>query len=181
MNARSTSDSASNFGAIPEGWALAALDDVCGTVESVDPKKVFAHTLFKYVDVSSIDNDGHVIVEPKVIEKDKAPSRARQLIRTDDVVFSTVRVYLENIGWVDGALDGHIASTAFCVLRGKAGITGRYLYRHVSSRDFIDRLLPLQRGNSPPAVLEVDIRRQLIPLPPTNEQVRIADKLDIPH
>ena len=37
--------------------------------------------------------------------------------------------------------------------------------------------MPLQRGNSPPAVLDIDVKAQLVPLPPYREQLRIAARI----
>jgi type I restriction enzyme S subunit len=84
---------------------------------------------------------------------------------------SGVRVYLRNFALI--ALDEvDVASTAFCVLSPGEELDPAYLFLWVSSDQFIHRLLPLQRGNSPPAVLDADVRDQLIPLPPTIEDQR---------
>jgi type I restriction enzyme S subunit len=59
------------------------------------------------------------------------------LVKGGDVVFSNVRVYLENIALVPQELDGAIASTAFCVLRPADGIESRFIYYFVTSKPFI--------------------------------------------
>lgn len=112
------------------------------------------------------------------LEAERAPSRARQLVKLDDTLFSGVRVYLKNIALVDDAHDGAIASTAFCVLRPNAAVDPRYLYFFANSQKFISDLLPLQRGNSPPAVLDSDIKARSIPIAPLNEQWRIVARID---
>lgn len=162
---------------LPRGWARTTLAAACSPVDSVSPAALFDGT-FRYVDISSIDNERQLIVQAKEVPVEDAPSRAKQLLKHGDVVFSTVRVYLRNIGYVDQSLDGQIGSTGFCVLRGAKGVLGRYLYRYVTSDRFIRELLPHQRGNSPPAVLEADIKAQPFNLPPTAEQERIVAKLD---
>lgn len=65
-----------------------------------------------------------------------------------------------------------VASTAFCVLRPDGDLDPYYLYSWVTSDTFIKLLLPLQRGNSPPAVLDADVRAQPIPIPPSLEEQR---------
>jgi len=47
----------------------------------------------------------------------KAPSRARKIIKSGDIVFATTRPYLKNIAVVPLVLDNQICSTGFCVLR----------------------------------------------------------------
>src|SRR5262245_21253843 len=46
---------------------------------------------FTYVDISSIDRETKRIVDPKVLPVTKAPSRARQVLKSGDVVVSMTR------------------------------------------------------------------------------------------
>jgi type I restriction enzyme S subunit len=160
---------------IPAGWIWTALETVTEPVATIDPRKASDGT-FTYIDLSAV-HDGSV-VEPQVISSENAPSRARQAVRLNDILFSGVRVYLKNIALVDEAHDPAVASTAFCVLRPTEALNPRYLYWFVNSQRFIGSLLPLQRGNSPPAVLDSDTKAQPIPLPPVNEQQRIVARID---
>jgi type I restriction enzyme S subunit len=48
----------------------------------------------------------------------------------------------------------------------------------VNRQKLINCLLPLQRGNSPPAVLDNDIKAQPIPIAPLDEQRRIVARID---
>lgn len=107
-----------------------------------------------------------------------APSRARQLVRAHDVLFSTVRTYLKNIAQVPEACDGQVASTGFAVLRGKEGVSSKYLFYFCLTEDFLDTLGSLQRGTSYPAVHDSDVREQFIPLPPLAEQRRIVAAIE---
>ena len=44
--------------------------------------------------------------------------------------------------------------------------------------EFVNRLTPLQRGTSYPAVRDEDVKRQIIEIPPAREQERIVAKID---
>ncbi len=114
---------------LPDSWAEARLGDVCEPVSQRGPSA--EHETFRYIDLGAIDNRAKRVAEATGVPVLKAPSRAKQVVRYGDVVFSTVRVYLENIAEVPGELDGEIASTAFCVLRPAQGISSRYLYHYV--------------------------------------------------
>jgi type I restriction enzyme S subunit len=163
---------------LPDGWSYAPLEQVCDPVLAVDPKKHFEHG-FSYIDISSINAEELRIVAAKHVSKrETPPSRARQLVNSGDTLLSTVRVYLRNVAIVSGEYDGQIASTGLCVLRGSIALEHRFLFHFVTGRSFTNTLLPLQRGNSPPAVLEEDIKAQRIPVPPINEQRRIVEKID---
>lgn len=130
----------------------------------------------KYVDLSAIDHQQ--ITKPQEISPKAAPSRARQKIAAGDTLFSCVRVYLENTAFVPAELDNEIASTAFAVLRPTATINPRYLYLLVRQQQFIRDMVDKQRGNSPPAVLESDVKAAIVPLAPSAEQARIAARID---
>lgn len=158
---------------LPEGWRWERLSSVSSAPQSGSPNSRFADE-FRYLDVSGIDGSK---LAPRVVATADAPSRARQFVQPGDSVLSGVRVYLRNIALVpDDAVD--VASTAFCVVRPGPDTLPRYLHYWIGSDWFINRLLPLQRGNSPPAVLDEDVRAQPIPVPPTGVQSQLVNRID---
>jgi type I restriction enzyme S subunit len=142
---------------LPEGWVWTTIGEVTQPIEKVDPTQK-PDEEFTYLDISSIDNKTNVIREPKVYYGTDAPSRARQSVHGGDVLFSTVRTYLKNIAEVPQAYDGQIASTGFSVLRGKEGVSSKYLFYYSLTTDFLSALAELQRGTSYPAVRDSDVR-----------------------
>jgi type I restriction enzyme, S subunit len=134
---------------------------------------------FVYVDISSVDAKQKRIAEPKNIPCSSAPSRARQLLESTDVLVSTVRPNLNCVAYVPGELEGSIASTGFCVLRSnKQSLDSRYLFHWVQSEAFIGDMVSKATGASYPAVSDSIIHASEIPLPPLEEQRRIAAILD---
>ena len=162
---------------LPKGWVWTTIGEVTQPIEKVMPKEN-PDTQFTYLDISSIDNQLNKVVEPKIYYGSEAPSRARQLVRAHDVLFSTVRTYLKNIALVSEIYDGQIASTGFSVLRGESGISPKYLFYYSLTDQFINPLSELQRGTSYPAVRDSDVRAQPIPLSPLPEQQRIVAKIE---
>lgn len=162
---------------LPQGWAWTTIGEITAPIEKVDPAAE-PNKPFTYLDISSIDNTTHVIREPKAHYGADAPSRARQRVHADDVLFSTVRTYLKNIAQVPQAYDGQIASTGFSVLRGKEGISSKYLFYFSLTTNFLSALAELQRGTSYPAVRDGDVRAQPIPLAPTVEQHHIVAEIE---
>lgn len=162
---------------LPSGWAMATLGDVCIGAEQVNPADVFPSE-FRYLEISSIDNRHHQFVDPSLVDVAEAPSRARQLVRAGDTLFSTVRTNLKNIALISQEYDGQICSTGFSVLRPKSNIEHRYIFYFAVSQAFVDRVSALQRGVSYPAVRDADVRAQAIPVAPLNEQRRIVERID---
>ena len=162
---------------LQKGWYWVNLGDVCQEIETKKPE-LEPEWKFQYIDIASIDNAIKKIVSPKKYLGKDAPSRARQVVRVNDVVFSTVRTYLMNIAMVPEQLDGQIASTGFCVIRAANQIVPKYIFYFSISHRFINQLNELQRGTSYPAVRDRDIFAQPFPLCSTKEQERIVEKIE---
>ena len=132
---------------------------------------------FNYVDIGAVDGRTGRVVTTKRMPGKETPSRARQEVRQGDVLFSTVRPYLRAIALIH-AVPNAVASTGFCVLRPALGIDPRYLFHALRSDSFVEQVLPHQRGSSYPAVRNQDVLAQVIEVPPTLEQSRIAAAVD---
>ena len=162
---------------LPDGWVWTTIGEVTQPIEKVKPREN-PDAPFTYLDISSIDNRAFRIAEPKAYYGAEAPSRARQLVQANDVLFSTVRTYLKNIALVPAAYDGQIASTGFSVLRGEPVVSSKYLFYYTLTDRFVNELGKLQRGTSYPAVRDGDVRAQPIPLAPLPDQRRIVAEIE---
>lgn len=162
---------------LPQGWAEAKLGDVCLVFESRDPGWN-PDAEFTYVDIGAIDNKTQSISSPKRMLGSEAPSRARRVIKENDVLFSTVRTYLKNIAMVPQSLDGAYTSTGIAILRAGDGIEPRYLFNWVTSDAFITEISKSQDGTLYPAVTDKDVFEAGIRLAPVPEQRRIVSKVD---
>ncbi|KAB1578828.1 hypothetical protein FS592_16310 [Serratia plymuthica] len=162
---------------LPKGWASTTLKTVVAPYESIDPRRQ-PERKFRYVDIGSIDNRIQKITEPKEFLGREAPSRARRVMKTDDVLFATVRTYLKNIALVTEDLDGELTTTGIVPLRSNNAITPKYLFNWVRSDRFIASISKSQSGTLYPAVSETDILDAKISVPPLTEQKRIVAKLD---
>ena len=158
-------------------WPMVRLGYLCDArIETVVPE-ANPDTVFSYVDISAVDAASKRIVAPKKLLGKQASSRARQRLKTGDVIVSTVRPNLNSVAMVEAELDGAIGSTGFCVLRAKADVDPAFLFAWVRSREFVECLTALVAGAMYPAVSEGQVREQEIPLPPLAEQRRITGLL----
>lgn len=108
----------------------------------------------------------------------EAPSRARQIIQANDVLVSTVRPNLNAVAIVGPELDGATASTGFSILRPSDRVDAKYLFHWVRTPDFVLSMVRKATGASYPAVSDRIVKESTIPLPPIDEQRRIAAVLD---
>lgn len=162
--------------ALPEGWRWVKLGEVCDEAKTCDPR-LSPNVPFRYVDISSTNSASKRIINTRIILGKDAPSRARQLVETNDVLVATTRPNLNAVALVPAELDGEICSTGFCVLHPTAIIDATFLFFLVQARDFIDTLSREVRGMLYPAVTDNQVRSISIPLPPLPEQKRIAAKV----
>jgi type I restriction enzyme S subunit len=162
---------------LSQGWANVSVRDVVDDYETIDPQRT-PDKNFAYVDIGAIDNSVQKITDPKEFIGKDAPSRARRVIRTNDVLFSTVRTYLKNVAKVPPELNEQLTSTGICVLRANTAIDPAYLFHWASSTEFINKISEAQDGTMYPAVRDEDVLAGPIPLPPFPEQRRIVRKLD---
>ena len=162
---------------LPKGWGECSIGQVTLPVSKIDPKEE-PNREIDYIDIASIDNTRQVIGKVKQYQLKDAPSRARQIVRSGDVLFATVRPYLRNVASVPKDYDQQIASTGFSVLRPAEGICSAFLFYKAISRDFVNALAGVQYGVSYPAVKDEQVRDQLLWLPPLREQRRIVAKIE---
>ncbi|WP_296644316.1 restriction endonuclease subunit S, partial [Roseinatronobacter sp.] len=120
---------------------------------------------------------GQGINEATTMAFGDAPSRARRIVRSGDVLVSTVRTYLKALALVENAPGNLVASTGFAVLRPRE-IEPSFLGHVVSSDFFVGEVISRSVGVSYPAINSSDLIRIAIPVPPLAEQQAIAAFLD---
>ena len=159
------------------GWVEKRLGEALVKTETTDPTRS-PQTEFDYIDVSSVSKETLAIQETQRLQGKDAPSRARKLVRTNDVIFATIRPTLRRIAIVPDELDSQVCSTGYFVLRAKPDMDHRLVFYFLQTETFMTAMETLQKGASYPAVTDGDVRLQTIPIPPLNEQKTIAAKLE---
>ncbi|MBM7614808.1 restriction endonuclease subunit S [Alkaliphilus hydrothermalis] len=164
-----------DLGEIPESWNLRMIREVVNINPESLGNKTNKDFILNYIDIESVSTG--VINNTKVYSFDEAPSRARRKVRKNDVIISTVRPYLKAFAIVKDDLENLVCSTGFAVLRAKENIEFQYIYQCTLSDGFLNQLSNKMVGSNYPAVNSTDIQETLIPVPPLNEQQKIASML----
>lgn len=159
---------------LPDGWCTTKIGDV---VDRVIQRKPNNDEQFFYIDIGSIDRDQKKIETPDFILGKDAPSRARKIINTGDVLVSLTRPNLNAVAYVYEKYNEQIASTGFDVLKPKI-IDGKYLFALVRGQGFIESISKQVQGALYPAAKSSDVHNFEFNLPPLAEQQQIAKLLD---
>ena len=161
-----------------EGWEEKTLGEVLVKTETIDPTKK-PNKEFTYLDVSSVNKETKEIENATVLLGKDAPSRARKLVRTNDVIFATVRPTHSRVALITEEYDEQVCSTGYFVLRAKEFLSNNLVYYFLLTFSFNKQMEKLQKGASYPAVTDSEVKGINIPFPKSlNEQKVIIQKLD---
>ena len=134
---------------------------------------------FCYIDIGSVNNEEQVLNKSEtVLSADKAPSRARKIVKFGDILYSTVRPYLHNMCIINRSFTFEpIASTGFAVLTCHSNYLNEFLFMYMMSPIFDEYANRNEnsRGVAYPAIKDSRLSVALIPVPPVSEQQRIID------
>jgi type I restriction enzyme S subunit len=162
---------------IPESWAWCRLGSIVYNHGQMTPYEDFC-----YIDIGSIDNQKQLLnTNDTIISANNAPSRARKIVKTGDILYSTVRPYLHNMCIIDRDFSRTpIASTGFAVITCFQTMNNRYLFNYMLSPDFDNYANDSEnaKGVAYPAINDARLYNALVPLPPLLEQHRIINRIE---
>lgn len=161
-----------------QGWEIKKLGEVLLKTEAIDPTKK-PNKEFIYLDVSSVNKETKEIENAAIMLGKDAPSRARKLVRTNDVIFATVRPTHSRVALIPEEYNEQVCSTGYFVLRGKDFIFNPYLFYFLLTYEFNQQMEKLQKGASYPAVTDAEVKSIFLRYPKSlPEQKRIVAMLD---
>lgn len=125
---------------LPEGWRMGKFGEVCGiNTDNISSKDKFKE--IDYLDSSSVTNNKFDAYQHLIIGKDEIPSRAKRKVKTNDIVYSTVRPNLKHYGIIKGNVGNVVVSTAFAVIRSNTPeISNELLYMILTDDSFTEIL-----------------------------------------
>lgn len=166
------------IGEIPEDWEISPLKFNISYNDEILNENTDSEFEFDYIDIGSVEyGKGITCLQPMKFKN--APSRARRIVKKDDVILSTVRTYLKAVATVKHFEKTQIASTGFIVLRAKKNkITPEFLSYAVLADSFISMVEARSVGISYPAINSSEVVKIKIPIPTLSKQQKIAAFLD---
>lgn len=167
------------IGEIPENWRLSKIKYISDINSCTLNENTSEDFTFKYVDIGSVNSFGE-LCELEEMKFEKAPSRARRIVKSGDSIISTVRTYLKAITSFGDIEDNSIVcSTGFAVLTPKKEVVSEYLSYLVRNQRFIEQIVKRSTGVSYPAITSKEIGDLEIIIPNIYEQQKISNYLKI--
>src|SRR3989338_554797 len=136
--------------------------------------------LFKYVELSNINSSIGIIDGYSEVSGQEAPGRAKRVLKTNDVIVSSVEGSLEKVALANKEQDGFLASTGFFQFRGKE-ILPEVLLVLAKSLVLQMQLEKQYAGTILTAVPKEAIKNVFIPILPKSIQQKIADLVRQSH
>src|SRR5262245_47169968 len=158
-------------------WMRVKLNEICEINRRKLSEKTDPEFKFVYLDISSVSK-GKVSPPASKIRFKDAPSRARRIVRKNDILMSTVRPNLQAIALFTDEADGVIASTGFAVITAKREADAAFVYHSLFSPETTQQINALIAGTNYPAVNPSQVGGLKMSLPQIDEQRRIASALN---
>jgi type I restriction enzyme S subunit len=139
-------------------------------------QKDFFDSTFPYIEISEIDTISGEIQNIVQVEKEKAASRAKMIVRENDIIISTTRPNRGAISLIRKEQDFSIASTGFSVIRNITNpeIDREYLFTILRQQIILKQFEQRSSGGNYPAITQEELCSVTIPLPEKETQKKIV-------
>jgi type I restriction enzyme, S subunit len=156
-----------------EDWEKVKVGDFVKT-NAISINKNTALKTIEYLDTSSL-TEGK-IEGIQILSLKDAPSRARRLVKHNDVLISTVRPNQKHYGIIKNPKENLVVSTGFCVISCEM-IDPHFIYYLVTNDEMTEYLHSIAEGSTStyPSLKPSDIERIEFQLPPLEKLKEFAD------
>ncbi len=119
-----------------------------------------------------------MINDKRLMRLDEAPTRARRVVKDNDILISTVRPNLEHYTFINSAKSNTIASTGFAVI-SSLRINPKFLYYYLTTSKYTEYLTAIADSHTSayPSFNPDIIEKSFVPFPSMDEQNSIAKVL----
>lgn len=160
-------------------WKKIRLGDVCRTnADTYSPKEKW--DFVNYLDTGNITNSTIDSIQFIELKNMKLPSRAKRKVKTDSIIYSTVRPNQRHFGIIKSQPENFLVSTGFVVIDVDTNaLNADFLYYLLTQNTLVDALQAIaeQSTSAYPAIKPSDIENLEIGIPDLATQKKISDIL----
>lgn len=141
-------------------------------------QKDFFSNVFPYIEISEINTTTGEIENINLVKVSDAPSRAKMIVRNNDIIISTTRPNRGAISKISLEEGINIASTGFSIIRDikDVEIHRDYLFLMLRQSFSLQQMEQRSSGGNYPAITQDELGKVLIPLLSPEEQIKIIEK-----
>lgn len=158
---------------LPAGWLALKLGDVVDYASNttVHPKAMQPDAWL--LELEDIERDSSRLLSHATVE-DRKPQSAKNAFQAGDVLYGKLRPYLNKV--IRANRNGYCSSEIIPIKPNQ--LDGSYLFHYLKSPHFLAYVRTVTHGVRMPRLGTHQARSAPFPLPPFEEQKRIAQKLD---
>ena len=165
------------LGWIPEDWEIKKLKNLVKINRNTLTENTKPEYQFYYLDISAV-KQGKILIPHNTIIFSEAPCRARRIVKQNNILFSTVRPYLQSFAVMKNSKENFVASTGFAILSDFKNINNMYLYQSLYSNLLMNQYKKSLVGTNYPALNNTDMLNLKFICPnDIKEQEKIAEIL----
>ncbi|SDE05860.1 restriction endonuclease subunit S [Riemerella columbipharyngis] len=153
-------------------FPLVKIGSVFSFVKRSFNKNKYKKETFEYIEIGAIDPIKGILKSKKVLAS-KAPSRATQYIKSNDLIIGTTRPYLKKFAIVTDKHDNSVCSSGFSVIEESNNYFLPYLLQFLKCTYGIEQLKNKMTGGLYPAITEGELKEIKIPFPNVAKQKEI--------
>ena len=145
-------------------------------------QKDYYETVFPYIEIGAINITDGKIDDVSFVPVEQAPSRAKVIVRTGDIIISTTRPDRGAIIKITENENLYIASTGFSVIRNiDSNINPDYLLAILRHKLILLQMRQRSTGGNYPAITQEELSKIIIPIPPVDIQNKIVSLIESAH
>ena len=139
-----------------------------GSICEINPEtlKNNQFSQISYIDIGSVKEENINNIQ---VLTENFPSRAKRIIKKNDILFSTVRPNLKGYTFINDNIENGVASSGFAVIRSNK-INPRYIYTLLKDNTITDYLMLNSTGTKYPAV-NPDVFKKIKIILPKNKNI----------
>ncbi|QQS33989.1 MAG: restriction endonuclease subunit S [Acidobacteriota bacterium] len=154
-------------------WETKTVGDVA-VINELSIDKDYEHKDIEYLDTGSITDN--IVSEYQYLSLEEAPSRAKRIVKNNDIIISTVRPIHRHYGLLKSVNPNTIVSTGFCVI-SCTKIDPHFLYIFLTQKEMTEYFDVIAEGSTSayPSLKPSDISSVDFKMPPPDLLKKFSD------
>ncbi len=155
-----------------------SLGEIADILSETDDFRLVGNAKIRYIAISEVDSRTMQVVSQQTIKAHEAPSRATYRVQKGDIITAvsgaSTGTSRQATALITEDEDGAICSNGFTVLRNIHGVAPLFLLAYMRTEHYLRQVKRLMTGHAIPAISTDDLAHVLVPIPPKEEQEKIA-------